>query len=90
MTTAKRPDLTPDQLVWLRQNIRSFAPAERQVTQRDESSAESNAKAMGCWPGEVVGFFSPTCTQITALSPRRPLRLRLAERSQRENPGERA
>ena len=46
--------LTTVQLEWLRQNIRSFAPAERQVTQRDESAAESNAKARGCWPGEAL------------------------------------
>ena len=83
-------DLTPAQLVWLRQNIRSFAPAERQVTQRDESAAESNAKARGCWPGEVVGFFSPTCTQITALSGRPTAGTRLAAKAQRVEPKRRA
>ncbi len=59
-------DLNTIQLVWCRQNIRSFAPAERQVHLRDETAAESNAKAKGCWPPEAKDWVIDPSPAVTA------------------------
>ena len=74
--------LTEKQLAWCREKLPAFAPAERDVMRRDESSKETY-RIQGCWPGELVGFYNETGTQFTALSNPGSPRPRLAERLQR-------
>jgi hypothetical protein len=75
-------DLSPSQLVWCREKIKAFAPAESDVMRRDESSKETYRK-LGCW-GEGL-FYSETRPQFTALSHRPTPKNLPAERSQRHN-----
>ena len=74
--------LNATQLAWCRENIASFAPAERDVIRRDAEVA-ANRAAMG-------RVCSETGTTAAALSPKLPLRLRLAAKTERQEPGERA
>ena len=69
--------LNEKQLAWCRENIPSFAPAERDVIRRDAEVA-ANRAAMG-------KVCSENGTAATALSNRATPKLRLAERSQRDN-----
>ena len=74
--------LNEKQLAWCREKIASFAPAEADVLRRDAEVA-ANREAMGrnC---------SETGTNGTALSNPATPKLRLAERLQRDDRGERA
>ena len=71
--------LTELQLAWCRENIPSFAPAERDVIRRDAEVA-ANRAAMG-------GNCSGTGATATALSHRLPLRLRLSAKTERQERG---
>ena len=66
------------QLAWCRENIPSFAPAERDVIRRDAEVA-ANRAAMG------KGNCSETGRDDAALSNLATPKLRLAERLQRDN-----
>jgi hypothetical protein len=62
-------DLTPDQLVWLRTHVKAFAPAEKDVMQRDESAMQSNLLAGRVYPGEARDLVcNETRSTVTALS----------------------
>ena len=74
--------LNETQLAWCRENIPSFAPAERDVIRRDAEVA-ANRAAMG-------KVCSETGANVTALSNPATPKLRLAERLQRDNREERA
>ena len=81
--------LTPDQLAWCKEKMPAFARSIKDRTNADESAAVSNAVARGIYPGEAVGIYTEPCPTLAALSPRQPLRPRLADRSHRQGTGER-
>ena len=82
--------LNERQLAWCKEKMPAFARSIKDRTNADESAAVSNARARGTYPPECVHLMTENGTGVTALSPRLPLRLRLADRSQRDSRGERA
>ena len=82
--------LTEKQLAWCKEKMPAFARSYADALRADETRAESNARANGVYPGEAVGIYTEPCPTLAALSPRLPLRLRLADRSQRDGRTQRA
>ena len=76
--------LTEKQLAWCREKLPAFAPAERDVMRRDESSKETY-RIQGVYPGEVVGVYIETCPTLAAATCRPTSHLLPAERLQRHN-----
>lgn len=82
--------LNERQLAWCKERMPAFARSIKDRANADESAAVSNARAKGVYPGEAVGIYTEPCPTLAALSPRLPLRLRLAAKLERDGRTQRA
>lgn len=82
--------LTERQLAWCKERMPAFARSYADAVRADETRAESNARANGIYPGEAVGIYTEPCPTLAALSPRPPLRQRLAAKIERDGRTQRA